>query len=358
MKKVLLSIMFVGVASFASAQKSEINEAKKTWALSGISMGKSLEADLKTLDGGLARTDLAIANEKSKILPEAWSYRALFASKIALIDSVDATNSKAKQKIAEEAIVKAEELDKKGSEKDGIAEAKLNIENAIRNRAIYSYKKKDFKTALEAFNEITAKNPNDTTMFVNAGVTAKEVPDYPEVVRNFKKAIDLNYPESKSLYSEIINITMDKLKDSVAGLKLIQDAAAKFPEDAYFIGLETDLYIKSGDIKKSQEMLTKLIAKDPKNSNFQYLLGDTYYKQALNIQNTRNALDVKKKKEFDELTSQMNKFIDESVPFFKKAIELDPKNVNALENLKIIYMFKSDTPNYEEMKKRLDEIKQ
>lgn len=358
MKKVLLSIMFASVASYASAQKSEINEAKKAWNLLGITTGKTLDDHLKALNGGLAHTDLAIANEKSKELPEAWSYRALFASRIALVDSVDLNNAKAKQQIAEEALVKAQELDKKGAEKDNLEQAKVNVENALRNRAIYAYKKKDFAAALSAFNEITTKNPNDTSMYVNAGVTAKEIQNYPEVVRNFKKAIDLNYADSKVLYSEIINITMDKLKDSVAGLGLIKEASAKFPEDSYFITLETDLYIKGGDIKKSQEMLKVLMEKDPKNATYQYLMGDTYYKQALAIQNQRNAVDVKKKDEFNSLTTKMNKFIDDSMPYFKKALELDPNNVSALENLKIIYLFKNDTPNYEAMKKKLESIKQ
>lgn len=358
MKKVLLSIMFAGVASFASAQKSEINEAKKAWNLLGVTTGNTLADHLKALNDGLAHTDLATTNEKSKELTEAWSYRALFASRIALVDSVDLNNGKVKQKIAEEALAKAVELDKKGAEKDNIEQVKINLDNAVRNRAIHAYKKKDFAAALEAFNEITTKNPNDTSMYVNAGVTAKELENYPEVVRNFKKAIDLSYPESKVLYSEIIGITMDKLKDSVGGLALIREAATKYPEDSYFISLETDLYIKSGDIQKSQELLQKLIDKDPKNATYQYLMGETYYKQALTIQNERNALDVKKKKEFDEMTAKMNKFIDQSVPFFKKALEIDPNNVSALENLKIIYMFKNDTANHDEMKKRLDALKQ
>ncbi len=357
MKKVLLGILFVGVTSFANAQKSEISEAKKAWNLLGITTGKTLADHLKALNGGLAHTDLAIAHEKSKDLPDAWSYRALFASRIALVDSVDLNNAKAKQKIAEEAIAKAQELDKKGGEKENIDQAKVNVENAVRNRAIYAYKKKDFAAALEAFNEITTKNPKDTSMFVNAGVTAKELQNYPEVIRNFKKAIELNYPDSKVLYSEIVNITFDKLKDSVTGLALIKEAAAKFPDDSYFIGLETDHYIKTGDIAKSQEMLSKLIAKDPKNATYQYLMGDTYYKQALAIQTQRNALDVKKTKEFNELGVKMTKFIDQSIPYYKAALELDPKNVNALENLKVIYLFKDDKVNYELINKRLEALK-
>ncbi|ACU04368.1 MULTISPECIES: tetratricopeptide repeat protein [Pedobacter] len=357
MKKVLLGILFVGVTSYANAQKSEINEAKKAWNLLAVTSGKTLADHLKVLNGGLAHTDKAIADEKSKNLPDAWSYRALFASRIALVDSVDQNNAKANQKIAEEAIAKAKSLDEKGTEKENIETASVNVENALRNRAIYAFNKKNFAGALEAFNEITAKSPNDTTMYVNAGVTAKELQNYPEVVKNFKKAIDLNYKDSKILYSEIVSITFEKMKDSVAGLNLLKEASAKYPDDSYFIGMETDLYIKKGDIAKSQEMLQKLIAKDPKNAIYQYLMGDTYYKQALEIQTKRNALDVKKTKEFNEMGAKMTKLIDQSVPYYKAALELDPKNVNALENLKIIYLFKDDKVNYEVVNKKLAELK-
>jgi hypothetical protein len=54
----------------------------------------------------------------------------------------------------------------------------------------------------------------------------------------------------------------------------------------------------------------------------------------------------------------MTKLIDQSVPFYKAALELDPKNVNALENLKIIYLFKDDKVNYEVINKKLTELKQ
>lgn len=357
MKRVLFSILFVGVATYANAQKSEVNDAKKAWTLLSIGKAQTLPENLKTLNDGLAHTDKAIANEKSKVMPEAWSYRALFASRIALVDSVDINNAKANQKIAEEAITQAKTLDTKGDEKDNILQAEVNVNNALRNRAIYAFNRKDFAAALDAFNEVTAKSPQDTSMYVNAGVTAKEVGNYPEVVRNFKKAIELGYKDSKILYSEIVNVTFDKLKDSVGGLALLKEAGSKFPDDAYFIGLETDIYIKSGDIAKSQEMLSKLIAKDEKNPIYHYLMGDTYYKQALALQTQRNALDSKKVKEFNALSAKMTAFINQSIPFYNQTLALDPKNENALENLKIIYIFKDDKVNYEATKKKLDALK-
>lgn len=349
-------MLFIGVAAYANAQKGEVSKAKNAWALARFSGNQTqpLEATLKTLGDGLKSTDNAIANEKSKDMPEAWSYRALFASRISFIDTVNVQNALANEKIAEEAIVKAKALDTKGGEKENITEAETTLNNALRNRAISAYNKKDFKSALGYFEEITVKNPQDTGTYVNAGVTAKQIENYPAMITNFKKAIDLGYKEGESLYSEIISTTFDKVKDTVAGTALLETAVAKYPENPYFIGMQTDLFIKQGNIAKSQELLTKLIAKDPKNAAYQYAMGDTYYKQALDLQVKRNKIDQKKKKEFDAITVTMTKFIDQALPYYKKAYELDPKMISALDNLKIIYAFKNDTPNYEATKKLIE----
>ena len=155
MKKLLLSILIVGSTAFAHAQKSEVAEAKKKWGIFSITGGKGeFDKTMASLNEGLAHTDKAIANEKSNILPEAWSYRALFASSIAFTDSVNNDNSIAKQKIAEEAIAKTKSLDTKDAEKDNIEVAKINIRNAVTGRAIRAYNKKDYKSALASFKEV------------------------------------------------------------------------------------------------------------------------------------------------------------------------------------------------------------
>ncbi|MFD0941302.1 tetratricopeptide repeat protein [Pedobacter boryungensis] len=357
MKKILLSMLFVGVATLANAQKSEVAEAKKTWDLYSIMATKNpYDKSMLSLNNGLKHTDNAIANEKSKIMPDAWSYRALFASAIAYTDSVNLDNALAKQKIAVEAIAQAKSLDTKGDQKENIQSAEITIRNAINSRAIRAYNKKDYANALTLFNEMTALNPTDTAMYINAGVTAKLAQNYPEAIKNFKKVISFNVPETKNFYAETISMTLSNLKDTTASLDLLKEAIAKYPDDADFVGIETDIYIAKGDIAKSQEALKKLIAKDPSKAIYQYLMGDTYYKQALALQTDRSKLDPKKVKEFDAITAKMVGFIDQSIPFYKKAIELDPKLVPALESLKQIYGFKNDSVNFADIKKRLDAI--
>src|SRR5690606_18489605 len=105
-----------------------------------------------------------------------------------------------------------------------------------------------------------------------------------------------------------------------------QEASAKFPDAENFIQIETQLYINKGDIAKSEMMLDKLIAKDPKNAIYQYLKGDVYYQQAVAIQAEKNKLDNKKVKEANALTNKITALLDKALPFYIKSTELDPKS--------------------------------
>jgi tetratricopeptide (TPR) repeat protein len=357
MKKLILSIFLLGASTYVNAQKTEVAEAKKTWGIfQAMNQGQNLTKNLDLLNKGLKNTDNAIVNEKTKESLEAWTLRASFSSAIALLDTINNENSIAKQKIAEEALAKAQTLDKKGEEKDNLANAEININNAIQSRGIRAYNKKDFATAFKIFTEITEKNPTDTSMYLNAGVAAKQAGNYKGAVKNFKKVVSFNVPEAKNLLLEAINIELVNLKDTTTALASIDEALVKYPDDPDFVGTQTDIYIIRGEIEKSQASLGKLIAKDPKKAIYQFLMGETYYKQALNVQNERVKLDAKKVKEYNALTAKMTALIDQSLPYYKKAQELDPKATHTLEALKQVYGFKNDTKNYEETKKLLDAL--
>ncbi|RZJ68825.1 MAG: tetratricopeptide repeat protein, partial [Flavobacterium sp.] len=310
MKKLILSVGLLSLSAFAYAQKSEVSEAKKAWDLfQAMNQAQNLTKNLENLNKGLGHTDLAIAHEKTKNLPEPWALRASMASAIALLDTLNAENANAKQKIAEEAIVKVAELDKKGEQKDNIANAKINIANAIQSRAIRAYNKKDFATAYKIFTEITEKNPTDTSMYLNAGVAAKQSGNFAAAVKNYKKVVEFNVPESKNLLLEAINIELVNLKDTTAAMATVDQALKKFPDDPDFVGTQTDVYIVRGEIEKSQESLNKLIAKDPSKAIYHFLLGETYYKQALGVQNERVKLDTKKVNDFVEKYSILSKML-------------------------------------------------
>ena len=70
----------------------------------------------------------------------------------------------------------------------------------------------------------------------------------------------------------------------------------------------------------------------------------------------RNKIDVKKVKEFDAVTAKMVALIDQSLPYYKKSLDLDPKFIPAMETLKQIYGFKNDNANFMDIKKKLEAV--
>lgn len=357
MRKLILSVGIIGLSVAAYAQKSEVADAKKTWDLFQVMNSRqNLTKNLALLSKGLGHTDNAIVNEKTKSTLQPWALRASLASAIAVLDTVNTENSVAKQRIAEEAIEKVKTLDKKNEEKENIANSEVNIANAVQSRAIRAFNTKDFAAAFKIFTEITEKNPLDTTMYLNAAVSAKQYGNYKDAVKNFKKVISFNVPESKNLYLEAIDMELDKLKDTTAALATLDQALVKFVDDPDFVGKQTDIYITRGDIEKSQVSLRKLIAKTPSKSLYHFLLGETYYKQALLVQKDRAKLDAKKVKEYNAMTAKMTSFIDVALPHYQKAQELDPKAIHILDALRQIYGYKNDTKNYDIIKKQLDAL--
>jgi len=360
MKKVLLSILLAGVGTAAFAQKSEIAEAKKAWGIYQLTgaTGADVAKKLETLNAAIKRTDAAIVHEKTKNLPEAWSYRALLTSAAALADTSNLQQADSYLKVAQEAVEKSKSLDTKGSEKENIEQAELNINNAVRNIGVLAYQKKDFKTAYEKFNQATVINPSDTGMYLNAGIAARGMEDYPKMIDSYKKVISLNHPESAALYEEIVNTQLTAQKDTAAAMASITEAKAKYPENINFITSETQIYLQKGDVEKAESTLTTLVAKQPGNATFQAALGNVYLQQALKLQGEMNKIDSKKVKETNAAKDKRDALVEKSIPFFNKALEIDPKNIGALENLKTIYTFKNDTAKYNDIKARLDAIQQ
>jgi tetratricopeptide (TPR) repeat protein len=358
MKKVLLSILLAGVGSATFAQKSEIAEAKKAWGIYQLTSatGGDVAKKVETLNAAIKHTDAAIANEKSKILPDAWSYRALLTSAAALADTVNLQQADTYLKTAKEAVDKAKSLDTKGAEKENITQAETNISTAVRNIGVLAYQKKDFKTAYEKFQQATVMNPNDTAMYLNAGIAARNMQDYPKMIEAYRKVISLNHPESSALYEEIITTNLTAQKDTTAAIAAINEAKAKYPDNINFITSETQIYLQKGDVDKAESTLTTLIAKQPGNATFQAALGNVYLQQALKLQTNLNKIDTKKVKEYNAAKTNRDALVEKSVPYFTKALEIDPKNVGALENLKTIYTFKNDTKSYNDVKARLDAI--
>lgn len=345
------------VATFtgAFAQKNEINEAKKKWGVFQVVMNQSTEKQLELLNGAMKHADAATAHDKTKNTAEAWAYKAVFTSSLAVVDTLDFANAAKNEALAIEAIKTANSFAPTASDQELLTISQDNIEAYQRNLGFIQYGRKDFKGAFNSFLKVLEKNPTDTAMYGNLGLAAAADKNYPEAVKYYKKAIEMGSPDSKSFYQDVFILQIETLADTASALATVQEAAAKFPDEMYFLANEADIYIKKGDYEKTFAMMNKLMAKEPENVNFIRITADTYFNQAFDFQEQIRKFELEKKyKEADEYIKKKEESLKNALPLYLKVEAADPKDEEVIKLIRNVYFALGNNEKAEEYSKKIN----
>ncbi len=172
-------------------------------------------------------------------------------------------------------------------------------------------------------------------------------------------------------------------------IEAIKDARAADPDDVSLVLSEANIYYKLGDKAKFKELLEIANKKDPENVELLYNLGvisadsgqpeaaKDYYKKAIALDPTyvnayinSAALVLGKEtaiieemnglgssaaddRRYDELREQRQNIYKEAVPYLTKALEVNPKSINAAKTLMNIYSVLGETEKYKAMKAKV-----
>ncbi len=197
--------------------------------------------------------------------------------------------------------------------------------------------------------------------------------------------------------------------DEAGAEKILTEGRKKFPEDSGLLFAEINSYLKKGKLDELTDRLKQAIhqepnnvglyvtlgnvydnlyqtmakdkneakateyfneaktyyeqasAKDPKNVDAVYSLGALYYNKAAVRTQEMNALpdDFSSAglKKLKDLRDGILALFDESLPYFQKAENINPNDVNTLIALSEIYARKEDETLSAEFKKRLEVVK-
>lgn len=149
-------------------------------------------------------------------------------------------------------------------------------------------------------------------------------------VEEAKKAIadaKAHNPDDTDLILAEANLYYEA-KDLVTYKKLINEVIAKKPNDA-------DLYFNlgvvstnTGEIEEAKKYYEKVIQLDPKYFNAYNNLGAIYLLGDDKLVKEMNGLGMspKESKRYDELKAKRKKMFSSAVPYFEKALELQPQN--------------------------------
>ena len=364
MKKTLLTLataaaFAAGLPSLVSAQTSAVTNA-------------ILNQRTGLLDKARADIDKAIVNEKTSTKAKTWFtrgeiYQGMLESPIY---SKQLQAGEGLQK-AFESFNKTIELDSKTGEFGKQAITKMdNLYGRAFNDAVTSYNAKDYDKAIASYKLASQIKPQDTTAVLYSAYASEAKQDFPAAKASYNQLLAMNY-KSVTLYSRLFQMAKQENNQSEAS-KILQQALVAYPTNKGFMLEDLNMSLAGGKGEDALGKINKSIAADPSNSNLYAVRGSMYdqqkktelavadYKKAveldpknfdaqfnLGVYNYNKAADFyTKASKMDLKTYQVSgkkaevegkKFFEAAVPYFERALELQPNDRNTLTSLKKIY---------------------
>ncbi|GEM_PF-1687348 len=226
--------------------------------------------------------------------------------------------------------------------------------NGYYQQSVNAFNSRDFKKAAELF-ELTYEAQKvfapkaDTALLNNAAISLLQARDYTGAKELYKRLIDMDYTGIETIYEATDALTGERRvynskedMDMQVKLKLASDPEVRVEEDKqpgiYLLLIQ--LCYQDEEYDQALEYCQKALKKYPKDKDIFLLEGQIQYQKGDLDKFLENLLNAEKVFEGDAEIFYNIGFIygekgDEakSIEYYKKAIEVDPKYVNAYVNL-------------------------
>ncbi|MBW3518005.1 lipopolysaccharide assembly protein LapB [Flavobacterium sp. NKUCC04_CG] len=394
------------ISGLAMAQKSELKDAERA-----IKKG-----DVQETQAALSKVEALLSNANDAQKAQYYFLKGNLAyeqakKKVDLDKNIDEVVASYNQVINLEKASKSVKYTKQAQE-----ELKA-VGQIVVNKAIEDNNAKRYTEATKRFNKAYELNPTDTIYLYYAASTAVNSKDYDGAISNYKKLMDLGFTGQESYYTAVEKTTGEvqsfgkdsKMRDLmikqgthkepkfvkegskrpeiVKNMALIYHQEGKYeeaekaliearkadPSDMNLLLTQMDMYLKSNNMGKYEELAKEALAKNPNDDVLLYNLGVTsyqakkyteaqqYYEKAIAINpksenaylnlailklmpdegltNKMNALGMSAQdnKKYDELKKEKERIYKSAIPDLKKVLSINPNNEEAIGTLKGIY---------------------
>lgn len=394
MKKLILSMAMVAVASVAFGQKKIVKEAEK-----GFKQG-NLEAALTAIDG--ATTNPETSGDPATFLLKAQIHTKMFAK--------DSSNTMETVEIGNQAVSTfAKAFEMAGSNKTsavgkavyaeelpGIPEnlkpySLLSLKNISFDKALKMYEEENLEMSYEFFNLAGEIDKADSTIHYNAGFLANDLGRFEDAKRHFNYLFEIPGYNKTNAYYFMVQILSTEEKNPEAAFDLVAKARKEYPNDKVLAEYEIQLLLQLNKMDEAMAQIKEALANDPNNSGLLlrsgYLkeqAGDleggladykksveidpnffegNYYTGALLLEQAQkelNSLNDLSDAEWEKQSPIVGKKADanytESLSYFSKALEIKPDNTDIMIILYQVYTRLKKTAEMEAMNKKISAI--
>lgn len=256
----------------------------------------------------------------------------------------------------------------------------------------------DYNTALEYYQELLNMNFTGEFEYYTALNKKENVREVFSTKALMDEAVKLGaYTDPKKEFEpskrpEILkNMVLIYLNvnQKARAQKLLEDARKENPDDLQLLMVEANFHLQNDDKAKFESVMNEAIQKDPTNPELYYNLGVTsseagnidmakqYYEKALQLDpnhvnaninfgallvqgdqaiiNKMNALGFSREdqKKYEQYKSEREQLLKSAIPYFEKALSVEPDNQYAIANLVGIYGALEMTDKESEYKAKL-----
>jgi len=402
MKKLFLSVMLIaGFTCSAFAQKANVTKAKR-----------DATADTPDFKSAVAAIEAALADPTTKDLAETWYTAGYVYNEMNSKEyKKELLKQPFDQEVAGSSIVKAfgyfqkaYDFDQKPNEKGKVKpqfskDIKALLQTYYTDGQLIRYgsnlfDKKDFAGVVRAFDtylaipEFPAFKANElkkdsTYKMVKyyAAIASINAGDTVGSIKRLESMMSDNY-ETKNVYELLYQQYFAK-KDTVKYMTILKEGFDKYPAEPFFLQNLINNFIYSGKNKEALEYLNQAIAKEPNVAQYHFVSGRLkeeskdyegakaafekaiqlkpdyaeaenaiarmYYNKAAAI--LQEANDIKDMAVVKKKQDEAQSLFKESLPYFKKAYEMNPKDAELKGDLKRIYYRLQMNAEYEALNK-------
>ncbi len=317
MKKIFLMFgLSLGVYAIISAQPNKVQSA-----FIFLKNGQ--------LDKAAENIEPATEHPKTAIDPKTWLYKGNIYLAIAISEEekYKSLDPNPLQK-AYDAYQKSIEIDKdyiQPTANPQSAMLGLFIAGEIYyNTGAEYFNNKQFENAIEQFEKTRKINSifgkRDTLATYYAAISAIQINEYDKAIQYLRELISFNYMEP-TVYVYLSTLYREK-KELDKAMQTIKIGKSKFPDDISILIEEINIYLIKNDFENAQKVLEIAIEKDPGNHLLYFTIGSNY--------------DQLKSKE--GIDNQLYlEFFKKAEEAYKKTIELNPHFMDAYYNLGALY---------------------
>jgi Putative Zn-dependent protease, contains TPR repeats len=327
MKRVLFTVALCVVASASFAQKRAVKEAES------LAKGNRDFAEARSLIKG------ALVDEETKNDPKTWYVAGYIEDQqFSAERTKEVIGQTPNEPVMYDALINTLPFFEKAYDLDQLPDAKgrvrpkftKDIRSIISanhvyyiNGGAYYFEQEDYKKAYDFFNQylyisdlsmfegtpVAARDSNFMMVQFYAAVAATQLEDKSLSVAALERAKSFDFRRN-DIY-QYLATEYDQANDSVNFEKTLIEGLELFPDEKYFLLNLINTYIYSNRNEKALEFLNTAIAGEPNNAQLYDVKGRVY-------------------------ETGLNDY-DQAEASFKKAIELDPENVDIISNLGRVY---------------------